>query len=58
VGCGNGIGINERDRDGELWVSAANEYTGAVGTVHVHPGIKALKPGVIAAERTPAASTK
>jgi hypothetical protein len=59
---GKGIGVKERDIDEAF--SAAAEFTGCSGagastmTFHVHPGIKRLKPGVIAAERIPAASTQ
>ena len=59
-GRGNGIGIKVWDIDEA--VSAAEYAGGGVGastmTVHVHPGIKTFKPGVIAAERIPAASTQ
>jgi hypothetical protein len=60
-GRGSGIGVKEEDIDEALSVAA--EYTGGDGTgastmFHVHPGIKRLKPGVIAAERIPAASAQ
>ena len=57
-GRGKGIGVKERDIGEAL--SDAAEYTGGSGagastTFHVHPGIRRLKPGVIAAEKIPAA---